>query len=213
MADASQLQLNPYALFDPSQWANPYSQYQNQALPAASYAGVPTNYAGQPIQMPPGMTINSSPSQPAPAAAAPANQNGAFSPQQAGRMLSAMGQWGISSPGGNGMGGVNNQAALDRMSQLTAGYQPQPQQAAQAAPAAGANSAGLTPQQYMQMRANPGPIPTYGATVPQSASSSQPTSGQGGVLQQFLSNWKPASSGPGAGFQQGFAAALKNQGY
>lgn len=218
MADASQLQLSPYALFDPSQWANPYSQFQNSALPGASYAGMPTNYAGQPIQPTPGMTLNQTPAQPAPApAAAPAASNGAFSPEQAMRMLQATGQWGLSSPAGNGRGPVNNQAALDSMAQLTAGYLPQPQAAAPPAVAQpGPNSAGLTPQQYMALRANPGPVPTYGATVPASASSAQPTSGGPGgqgVLQQFLAGWKPAQSGAGAGFQQGFSHALRGMGY
>ena len=217
MADASQLQLNPYALFDPSQWSNPYSQFQNSALPGASYVGMPTNFAGQPIQPQPGMTINQTPTQPTPSpAATPAANNGAFSPEQAMRVLQATGQWGLSSPGGNGMGGVNNQAALDRMSQLTAGYQPQAPAAAPATPSPVANSARLTPQQYMALRANPGPVPTYGATVPASASSAQPTSsgpGGQGVLQQFLANWKPAASGVGSGFQQGFSHALKGMGY
>jgi hypothetical protein len=210
MADASQLQLNPYALFDPSQWSNPYSQFQNQALPAASYAGWPTDAMGNPIQAQPGMTINQTPAQPTPtpAAATPSAQNGAFSPDQAMRILKATGQWGLS--GGDGRGAQSNQPALEAMARLTAGYLPQQAAAPAAAAPATANSAGLTPQQYMALRANPGPVPTYGATVPQSASSAQPGSG---VLQQFLQNWKPAASGPGSGFQQGFSKALKGMGY
>jgi hypothetical protein len=75
--------------------------------------------------------------------------------------------------------------------------------APQAAPAA--NPAGLTSQQYLQLRANPGYIQTPGATVPQSQTSYQPGSG---VLQAFLQNWQPAQSGVGSGFQQQFATAL-----
>jgi hypothetical protein len=198
MGDASQLQTSPYALFDPSQWSNPYSRFQNQALPAASYAGWPTDAMGNPIGAPPGMTLNQTPAQPQaapPAAAAPPPQLRQISP---GGML----------PSGQNYGS-------DHPTYIPAqyGYAPAPQQAgAGAAPqqaAAPANNAGLTPQQYMQLRANPGPVPTFGANVPQ-ASQSPPGAG---VLQNFLANWKPAQSGAGSGFQQGFAAALKNQGY
>lgn len=199
MADASQLQLNPYALFDPSQWANPYSNYQSSPLPGASYAGVPTNYAGQPIQMPAGMTINQTPSQPQ-AAAPPA------AAQQASQYIplgASIQNGNVYTPDPSGRGW----AYYGRAPQAAA----QPTAAPAAAPAsAPTNNAGLTPQQYMALRANPGPVPTYGATVPQSASSAQPGTG---VLQSFLQNWKPASSGVGSGFQQGFSSALKGMGY
>ncbi len=211
MADASQLQLSPYALFDPSQWANPYSSYQGSALPGASYVGTPYNAMGQPIQPQPGMTINSTPQQAAaqPAAAAgagsgilPGNPAVAAGNQAAGlQALNSMipaggGKYlaGPGTPGGTGAGSIWN---------AQAGGAAQPA-------AAAANSAGLTPQQYMALRANPGPVGQYGATVPQSASSAQPGPG---VLQSFLANWKPASSGAGSGFQQGFSSALKGMGY
>lgn len=222
MADASQLQLNPYALFDPSQWANPYSNYQSSALPAASYVGWPTDAMGNPIQAPQGMTINQTPAQPA-AAQASQTPNAQWAINNA--MLS--GQYGNPKSGvpvdsvltqmqnNNAAYGIGGQGQgpieAARLAQIHAaqGQSPSAQQAAPAA-ATGANSAGLTPQQYMALRANPGPIPTYGATVPQASPSQQPGAG---VLQSFLQNWKPASSGVGSGFQQGFANALKNQGY
>lgn len=210
MADASQLQLNPYALFDPSQWSNPYSNYQNQALPAASYVGMPTNYAGQQIQPQPGMTINQTPQQPAAAPAAASPPPGWVQSSNPYMNNPSAQATGLLMTGNPATPGLNNQMALNI---LNSGYQGGAQQQAAPAAAPQANSAGLTPQQYMALRANPGPVPTYGATVPQSASSTQPTSGQGGVLQQFLSNWKPASSGAGSGFQQGFAHALKGMGY
>lgn len=220
MADASQLQLNPYALFDPSQWSNPYSQFQNQALPAASYVGMPTNFAGQPIQPQPGMTINQTPAQPAPApAAAPSADNPAL---QAARMQMINAGMGYNADlsGGRGQNAANSaytNAMMNANAMQYLGRQAaQPAATPQAAPPPAANSAGLTPQQYMALRANPGPVPTYGATVPASASSAQPTSsgpGGQGVLQQFLANWKPAASGAGSGFQQGFSHALKGMGY
>ena len=72
MADAPTFQSNPYGSFDPSQWTNPYSQFYGKALPwPSSYAGWPTDATGNPIQKPPGMTLNSTPQQAAPAAAAP----------------------------------------------------------------------------------------------------------------------------------------------
>ena len=67
---------NPNALFSPDQWLNQFSNYNNAALPwPSSYSGMPTDAMGNPIQPPPGMTINSSPAAPAPAApAAPPQQ-------------------------------------------------------------------------------------------------------------------------------------------
>ena len=196
MADASQLQLNPYALFDPSQYSNPYSNYQNSALPGASYAGVPYNAMGQPIQPPAGMTINQTPAQP-----------GGGMPQSDASAANANRIWQAAQGAGDGqyMNALMNHGMAPWQ---TGGMQAAPQ--AGAPQAGAANSAGLTPQQYMQLRANPGAPGQYGATVPQSASSAQPGSG---VLQSFLQNWKPATSGPGAGFQQGFNSAIRGMGY
>jgi hypothetical protein len=77
---------NPYANFDPSQWSNPYSSFQNKGIPfPASYMGWPTDAMGNPIgatsatpgltpgqtSLPstPGTTLNSAPAAAAPAAA------------------------------------------------------------------------------------------------------------------------------------------------
>lgn len=211
MSDTPTFQSNPYASFDPSQWSNPYSLYQNSALPwPSSYVGMPTNAMGQPIAAPQGMTLNSTPQQAAPAAAQPAANNGAFSPEQAMRILQGTGQWGISPGTGPGQGGVNNQAALDRLSQLTAGYRPQAQAAQPAAqPAGQGGGSTMDYNTVLAMLANPGNPVTPGATVPQGGSSPMGP----GVMQQFMANWSPAQSGPGSGFQQGFYKALKGMGY
>ena len=101
--------------------------------------------------------------------------------------MQGTGQWGLSSPGGNGMGGVNNQAALDRASALSAGYSPQ----AQAAPSGGMQGGmqgggqGAAPnnwQQAINSLANPGNPQTMGANVPM-VTGGQPA---GGVNQAFL---------------------------
>jgi hypothetical protein len=74
---------NPFAVFDPSQWSNPFSSFNNAPIPSTQVQdayqggpGWPTNALGQPIQMPPGMTLNTPPPPPpAPAPAAPAASN------------------------------------------------------------------------------------------------------------------------------------------
>jgi hypothetical protein len=194
MASTPTFQSNPYADFDPSQWANPYSNFQNSAIPfPASYSGWPTDAQGNPIQAPPGMTLNSSPAQPAPAAA-PA----AAAPQQQGRYVQT-------SAGGQLPSGENYGSATPTNVPAQYQYIPAPQAAPQPAPPPAANPAGLSSQQYLQLRANPGHVTTPGATVP-IASGTQPNNS---VLQQFLANWNPAQSGPGSQFQQQFAKALK----
>lgn len=227
MADLT-LQNNPYGLFDPSQWSNPYSSFQSSPIPAASYAGWPTDAMGNPIQLPQGMTINQTPAQPAPAPVSNSNpQQWAFN----NALLNSMGQaatnaninqvqsglrGGMQTDGYNGPSIndiINMRAQNNRMYGMQgagAGQGAPPPGGAQAAPASGANAAGLTPAQYMALRANPGRVVTPGATVPESPSSAQPGPG---VLQQFLAGWKPASSGAGSGFQQGFYKALKGMGY
>jgi hypothetical protein len=210
MALQAQLQLNPYANFDPSQWSNPYSNYQSSALPGATYAGWPTNWQGQPISPMPGMTLNSS----QPAAAAPAAA--ASPPSGAASSNPALAGWQAAHPPGSQIsaGGTlpsGENYGSSTPTQVPATYVPQQQaaQGAATAPIPQSNSAGLTPQQYMQLRANPGYVQTPGATVPEG--SSQPLGS--GALQSFLSNWKPASAGPGSGFQQSFANSLKGMGY
>jgi hypothetical protein len=229
-------QSNPYADFDPSQYSNPYSQFSG-ALPfPSSYAGWPTDAMGNPIAKPPGMTLNSQPAPaPAPAAAPQSNipqflaYGGGSGTGGAAGGENALGSGQV--PGGQqSLGGymVNPAYAIQQMQQ-SAGNQvanadkgsfggwsptgqmlPGQQQQAQAGPQAPAvNNAGLTAQQYLQLKANPGPVSNPGATVPQATS----TAGGPGVLQHFLANWNPAQSGPGAGFQQGFAKSLKGLGY
>ena len=203
---------NPDALFSPDQWLNQFSNFNNAALPwPSSYAGMPTNAMGQPIQPPPGMTLNSSPQPAAPAPAA-----AAAAPAQTGFQ---QGVPNTLNPSGNAMvgqlewgglpGTTNHQTAGAYLQGLQAnpfsGAQ-QPQQAAAPTPAA---ASGPTYPQILSMLANPGKVNTPGATVPATASA-QPGPAN---LQSFLANWKPAQSGPGSGFQQNFATALKGMGY
>ena len=103
---------------------------------------------------------------------------------------------GQSTPGGY----IVNPAYVLQQQRQAAAPQAAPQTAAPAAPNSWQNT--------MAMLANPGKVTTPGATVPATASA-QPGPG---ALQAFLANWKPAQSGPGSGFQQGFAGAL-NQMY
>jgi hypothetical protein len=207
MASTPTYQSNPYADFDPSQWSNPYSNFQNSAIPfPATYAGWPTNALGQPIQAPPGMTLNSSPAQPQ-AAQQPAQQGASLlnnpGPVGPGGMR---GQYVQTNPGGMLPSGENYGSSSPTYIQPQYQFMPAQQAAAAPAPAPAANPAGLTSQQYLQLRANPGYVTTPGATVPQSASSATPGPG---MLQQFLANWNPAQSGPGSGFQQAFSKALR----
>jgi hypothetical protein len=199
MASTPTFNPNPYANFDPSQWTNPYSNFQNSAIPfPATYSGWPTDASGNPIQPTPGMTLNSSPGQ-AGAAAQPAPA------ASAGPMMNFLGT------------GPQSLTAVDARQAAQTGTNPalypllnqQMQGAGQQAPpmpAQQANPSGLTSQQYLQLRANPGHVTTPGATVPQSAGSATPGPG---MLQQFLANWNPATSGPGSGFQQAFSKALR----
>jgi hypothetical protein len=192
MADTPTFQPNPYANFDPSQWQNPYSQFYGRALPwPSSYAGTPTNALGQPIQPPPGMTLNASPAQPQ----APAQPGGQDAYSQVMGTLAARGMFNTPAPYGRG---VTNMAWQRPPGSPVA----QPA----AAPQAAAPSAPNNWQQTLGMLANPGPVMTPGATVPQAASSVQPSPG---VLQSFLANWKPAASGPGSGFTQNFNTILR----
>jgi hypothetical protein len=205
MADTPTFQPNPYANFDPSQWSNPYSQFYGKALPwPSSYAGMPNNALGQPIQQPPGMTLNSAPppapaSSPASGAQFPtgsplwqAQQSGA-SPAKMQAMFSQM------SPTLNGQANPNYAPSLMAMMGAGAGG------AAPQAPAGGAGAANNW-QQTLGMLANPGQVTTPGATVPQAPSAAQPDPG---VLQSFLANWKPQQSGPGSRFTQNFNTILR----
>lgn len=216
MASGPTFSPNPYANFDVSQWQNPFSLYQNQALPWPSqYAGVPTDAMGQPIQPQPGMTLNSTPAQAPQAPSADPSQLGFNNAliQSMRQNMQANGLMGGQANGG-GMGpaysGFANNPMFGNLIHLQ-NLNNAMKQSGQAAPAAasGGNPGGLDAQSYLSLLANPGPVRTPGATVPQ-ASSAQPGSG---VLQAFLQNWKPAASGPGSQFQQGFGNALKRMGY
>ena len=211
MANTPTFQPNPYANFDPSQWQNPYSNYYGKALPwPSSYVGTPTNALGQPIASPPqGMTLNNTPAQPqAPAAAAPIHGVGGLQPGQwdaanglpAGNPLSSINY--ASDPSGmpHGMTSLGRGVVVGN-GQPSMGMPQQPQQAPMAA-APPANNW----QSTLAMLANPGPVTTPGATVPQAPTSNQPGPG---VLQNFLANWSPAQSGPGSGFTQNFNSILR----
>jgi hypothetical protein len=194
MASTPTFQSNPYGSFDPSQWTNPYSNYYGQKLPwPASYAGAPTNAQGQAIQPPPGMTLNQTPAQPP--AAAPAAQTGPpLGSPASGLYQQGYGDWSQLDP-------LLGRSSLPQAAQ---------QQAQPAAAAPAASSAAAAPnnwQQTLSMLANPGKVTTPGATVPAAPSSGgQPTPG---VLQNFLANWQPASSGAGSGFTQNFNTILR----
>lgn len=185
--------LNPY-MFDPSQQSNQFSNYNNQALPwPPTYntgAGGPVNAAtGQPIQSfqqwqqqnPGGLSLNSTPAQPAPQAAP-----GGHYVQTGGGQYSGGGQnygqlAGTNAPTQNVW--VPNQA-------------PAPQQAA----APQASGPPNNWQAALNALANPGKVTTPGATVPQ-ATGSQPS---GGVNQAFLNQ-----AGAGQGMNQNFLSALR----
>jgi hypothetical protein len=216
MASTPTFQSNPYGSFDPSQWSNPYSNYYGQKLPwPASYAGTPTNAQGQAIQPPPGMTLNSTPAQPQQAAGAPAGgltaadfaQGSAMNPS--GNMALAAANW-----GGFPASGVNTSTPGGYMQAMMANPVNQALNGGQAGAAGAAGAAGggaAAPannwQQTLAMLANPGHVTTPGATVPAAPSTGgQPTPG---VLQNFLANWQPASSGAGSGFTQNFNTILR----
>jgi hypothetical protein len=207
MADDTSNKPYPFQ-FDPSQWSNPYSNFYGRALPfPPSYAGTPTNALGQPIQPQPGMTLNQTPAQPQAPAAAPQSNIPQFLPIGFGQGTggAAGGQNAMGSPGqavgGQNVGGgyqINPAYAIQQMQQQYAA-----QQAPQAAaPAAAPNNW----QNTLSMLANPGHVTTPGATVPQAPTSNQPGPG---VLQNFLANWQPASSGAGSGFTQNFNSILR----
>ena len=217
MADTPTFQPNPYANFDPSQWTNPYSQYAGKALPwPSSYSGWPTNALGQPIQPPPGMTLNSSPQQPQAPAQPQAVQSANSQPVQP---VQPGTPWTPQTAAQNAAYRAQQQAMMGqpvygdvgRMGGQIIGYtQPQSQMPQQAAAPQAAAPQGAPGQpsysQVLSMLANPGQVTTRGATVPQAASSATPGPG---VLQSFLQNWKPASSGPGSGFTQNFNTILR----
>jgi hypothetical protein len=227
MASNLQYNNNPYSLFDPSQYSNPYSQFNNQPMPWPSQVmGWPTDAMGNPI----GGGPQAQPPAPAPTPTGQQPQGlNIFSNPQLQALQSQMAwEGGGRTPGtvpyswlAQGMADPQTLAKTNRS--LNGGYVPPGTPAAvlpmmnggfqgpqtQAQPAPAAQPGQLSRNQYLALLANPGPVTTPGATVPQSSSAP----GGPGVLQQFLANWKPAQSGPGSGFQQSFASALKGLGY
>jgi hypothetical protein len=212
MADIKPFNPSPYGVFDASQWSNPYSRYANQALPwPPQYVGMPTNAMGQPIQPPPGVSLSTPPPAPAPAPAPqgepalmgnPAIRAGnqAVGLQALNSMIPMGGGAFKAGPGTPGMTAQNPLGVW--------GQQPPAQQSA-APPASSGGQPLMDYNTVLGMLANPGKVTTPGAQ-PGVPSPSQPGPG---VLQQFLANWNPAQSGPGAGFQQSFASTLKQLGY
>jgi hypothetical protein len=193
---------------DPTQWSNPYSQYNNAPLPfPPSYAGVPTNAMGQPIpgyQAPPqGTTLNSAPQ------AAPQQQQ---QQQQPIRMATT--------PEGMPAG----QTSLGRGvvgSVWQPQQQPQPQQQ-QAAPQAQASGQGSY-QAALDALSNPGNPVTPGSPYTPMAGNANAQQSQG-LLNNFIQNWKQGgmgqtaqpgigggSSGINVGANNPFFAALQGQ--
>jgi hypothetical protein len=195
MADTPTFQSNPYGSFDPSQWSNPYSSFYGRALPwPSSYLGTPNNALGQPIAPPQGLTLNSTPAQPqAPPAAGTNSPPPGVIPFQHATMPDGM-PYGQTSLGRGVVGSSWEPSPY---------MPPQQQQQAPAAAPAGPNNW----QSTLAMLGNPGPVTTPGATVPQAPQGSAEPSP--GVLQNFLANWRPAQSGPGAGFTQNFNTILR----
>jgi hypothetical protein len=160
---------------------NPYSPFQGR-IPMPGYRGTPTDAMGNPIQPPPGMTLNSPPPAAAPSAAdmTPGGPNtflsGAARPQ---------GQYIQTSPGGQMPSGENYGSATPQTIAPQYQYMPAQQSAApsQATPPQTASGANL--QDTIAMLGNPGKVNTQGATVPQSTVGGQPS-----VLQQFLASQK-----------------------
>lgn len=202
MADIKPFNPSPYGVFDASQWMNPYSRYSHQALPwPPQYVGMPNNALGQPIQPPPGITLNSAP---AAAPAAPAAPAPAQNP-----MINQLVGWNdlqnLNMPGRPQSTG---DPYLDQVYGIS-GQRAAPQAPQASQPTSSGGQPLMDYNTVLGMLANPGKVTTPGAQ-PGAAPPNQPGPG---VLQQFLANWNPAQSGPGAGFQQSFASTLKQLGY
>jgi len=187
-------------MFDPTQKSNAFSNYNNAALPwPPTYAGAPVNAAtGKPIQSfqqwqaanPGGMSINSTPAQPA---AAPQSNIPQFI-QAGGGQYTGGGQYQAGQMAGQNAPSswqVNPAYAIQQMQQ-----QAQPQ----AAPQPQASGPPNNWQAALSALANPGNPVTQGANVPM-VSGSQPA---GGVNNAFLQQ-----AGAGQGMNQNFLSALR----
>jgi hypothetical protein len=217
-------------------WPSQYSGVPTDALgrPIQSYLAAQTA-AAAPQQAPP-VTLNSTPqSSPFANVQIPQGQNtalaepfggldrsqwNALTPQQRGPAQAAMQNYqaGIAAAPSdpfvashNNPSGFNPQSAgagamtaagINGWNQMLS----QPQAAAPPAAPAGPDMS----QAYLAALSNPGKVATPGATVAQSP----PPSGQSGVLQQFLANWKGGggqTQGAGNYNNQGFLNALQGQ--
>jgi hypothetical protein len=211
---ADQFQSNPYASFDPSQYLNPYSRYNKQALPwPTQYVGLPTDALGRQIGSTPGVTLNQNPV----AAAQPAQTQ--QPDMMAMRNAALTGQPGAALAYGANFAPQGSPPGIQQMyGQNFAAFTPQRNWQGNAAPAQQAPAQqpqALSADDYLSRLANPGKVVTPGA---QTAGTSGGGSGANtqpgpGVLQAFLQDWKPAQAGPGSGFQQNFYNTLRGMGY
>jgi hypothetical protein len=245
MADMNLFQpWNANFLFSPDQWSNQYSNFNNKPFPfppsiagnpwtgqapqQAGDVGWPTDAMGKPIQLPKGVTLNTSPPQAAPA---PAPQQQGPSALDQALLSNAMYNTGVNTPPGPGTLFGTQAAYSNAMDQMTAlllakqqaGLIPgtpnyvgsgSPPGAGAGAPGGGGGApapqggGGLNYQQYLSLLGSPGQPAQPGATVPQAPSAFQPASGQGTPISNFMANFRPAQSGPSASFQQAFANAM-----
>jgi hypothetical protein len=160
---------------------NLYSQFQGR-IPQPGYSGgTPTDAMGNPIQPPPGTTLNSTPA--AAPQAAPAAQT----------IAPKYGDWSSLAPT------ISSDPTLQANYARNLGLGPMgayvpSSQTANAAPQAAAPqqaASGGSLDDAISLLSNPGKVNTPGATVPQYQIGNQPS-----VLQQFLANQK---GGTGAG--------------
>jgi hypothetical protein len=198
--------LTPLMMLSGMYSPNPYSQFQGR-LPMMGYQGTPTDALGNPIQSPPGTTLNTTP------AAAPATSASQPTPQQwayNNDMLNAMGR-NLQGGGGLKMGDIVNMRAQNNamygMTQPPGGPVLQssgpnaatpPGTQAGASPGAGAGSM----DQALALLANPGKVMTPGATAPQATLAQGPS-----VLDSFLAS-RQGGTGAGNYSNQGFFDTL-----
>jgi hypothetical protein len=182
---------------------NPYSNFSGQPLPwPSSYAGTPTDARGNPIQPPPGLTLNQAPAaapQAAPAAAQPALAAANNMSQLGGTLAQRQAYNSVRGLGGQAALGGATQVGYDQSGKqlpypvanpaYTAAMMGQGQQAAPAQHAPPQQAPGTTDlNSALSMLANPGHVTTPGA---QPAAAPQGPS----VLQSFLANNQGGTAG------------------
>jgi len=217
MADDTHAALNAALMAGNMYGPNPYTRFQGR-LPESTYRGTPTDAMGNPIQPPPGTTLNSTPAAASPQAQAggqgqtfglqPADLAGPSALNPSGNLAFGMSNWGgMMSPQARDLyrnsqfqnpgGGYTNPSLVTRAPGAggMGAQAQQPQQ--QAAPPDNSY------QNALDLLSNPGKVTTPGANVP----ATQPISNQPSVLDQFLANQK---GGQGAGnySNQGFFDTL-----